>query len=155
MNVSAVRPPRSSPPCLGTEAAPAGDSTTRPGPWPDAGGPTHERPYDAGWVAAMSVRYDAKHKNWYFVIDLPRGIDGKRNQLFRRGFKTAKLAERAEEAAREQFGEASLSADGTVAAELLDWLEERELDLAKTTLSNYTNAVKAYINPHIGTRQLY
>jgi len=103
----------------------------------------------------MSVRYDAKHKSWYFVIDLPRGDDGKRNQHFRRGFKTAKLAERAEEAARKQFGEASLSADGTVAAELSNWLEERELDVAKTTLSNYTNAIKAYINPHIGTRQLY
>ncbi|WP_405113300.1 Arm DNA-binding domain-containing protein [Micromonospora sp. NBC_01405] len=39
-----------------------------------------------------------------FTIDLPKGRDGKRRQMRRRGFKTEKLAERAEREARTQFG---------------------------------------------------
>lgn len=90
-----------------------------------------------------------------FVIDLPPGPDGRRRQMRRRGFQTEALARRAEEAARQQFGRADLAADGTVAAELTQWLGERELDLAPTTLSNYRNAVRKYIIPYLGGRQLY
>jgi hypothetical protein len=73
----------------------------------------------------------------------------------RRGFKTEALARRAEAAAKQQFGRADLAADGTVAAELIQWLGERELDLAPTTLSNYRNAVRKYIIPYLGGRQLF
>jgi hypothetical protein len=90
-----------------------------------------------------------------FVIDLPAGPDGRRRQMRRRGFKTDKLAQRAEDAAKQQFGRTDLGADGTVAAELSQWLGERELDLAATTLSNYRNAVRKYIIPFLGGRQLY
>jgi Site-specific recombinase XerD len=103
----------------------------------------------------MTVHHDTKRKTWYYVIDLPRGQDGKRRQKFCRGFKTEELAYRAEGLARKQFGQADLAADGTVAAELVQWLEERELDVALTTLSNYRNAVMKYIIPHLGGRQLY
>jgi hypothetical protein len=44
---------------------------------------------------------------------------------------------------------------GFVAAELTQWLGERELNLAATTLSNYRNAVQEYIVPFLGGRQLY
>jgi integrase len=90
-----------------------------------------------------------------FVIDLPSGPDGRRRQMRRRGFKTDKLAQRAEDAAKQQFGRTDLAADGSVAAELTQWLGERELDLAATTLSNYRNAVQKYIVPYLGGRQLY
>ncbi len=103
----------------------------------------------------MAVRYDPKLKSWYFVIDLPRGEDGKRRQLFRRGFTSEKHAAREEQLARQQFGQTDLAADDTVAAELMQWLQEREIDVAATTLSNYRNAIMKYVIPFLGSRQLY
>ncbi|WP_431912699.1 tyrosine-type recombinase/integrase [Micromonospora carbonacea] len=103
----------------------------------------------------MSVNYDTRRRSWEFTIDLPKARDGKRRQMRRRGFKTEKLAERAEREARTQFGNVDLAEDGTVAAELVEWLQERELDVAVTTLANYRNAVMKYIIPHLGNRQLY
>ncbi|MEV4826107.1 hypothetical protein [Micromonospora sp. NPDC049274] len=56
---------------------------------------------------------------------------------------------------RAAFGGADLRADGSVAAELESWLNERELDAQETTLSNYRDIMRCYVVPHIGTRQLY
>ncbi|MDG4833055.1 site-specific integrase [Solwaraspora sp. WMMD1047] len=103
----------------------------------------------------MTVHRDPKRKTWYYVLDLPRGDDRKRRQKWCRGFSSETLAKRAEELARKQFGQAELAADGTVAAELLKWLEERELDVALTTLANYRHAVMKYVIPYLGARQLY
>jgi len=103
----------------------------------------------------MAVRYDTKRKSWYFVIDLPRGADGRRRQMFRRGFTSEKQAGHEEQLAREQFGKTDLAADGTVAAELAQWLGERELDVALTTLGNYRNAIMKYVVPQLGARRLY
>jgi hypothetical protein len=50
------------------------------------------------------------------------------------GLPDRKLAQQAEDLARRQFGQVDLAADGTLAAELAMWLEERELDVAATTL---------------------
>jgi hypothetical protein len=83
----------------------------------------------------MAVHYDEERNSWEFVIDLPRGDDGKRKQMHRRGFETERLALRAEEVSRKQFGNADLAVDGTVVAEFTEWLKERELDVAVTTLS--------------------
>jgi integrase len=93
--------------------------------------------------------------NWYFVIDLPVGEDGKRRQHKRRGFPTMGSAEKAETEARKAYGEAAIGADGSVAAELAGWLSERELDIEETTLDNYRNIIRMYVIPHIGGRQLY
>ncbi|BEL12813.1 site-specific integrase [Actinoplanes sichuanensis] len=93
--------------------------------------------------------------NWYFVIDLPVGEDGKRRQHKRRGFPSMGAAEKAETEARKAYGEAAIGADGSVAAELAGWLSERELDVEETTLDNYRNIIRMYVIPHIGGRQLY
>lgn len=93
--------------------------------------------------------------NWFFVIDLPVGDDGKRRQHKRRGFATQAAAEKAEADARKAYGEAAIGADGSVAAELTAWLSERELDIEETTLDNYRNLFRMYVIPHIGGRQLY
>jgi len=93
--------------------------------------------------------------NWFFVIDLPVGDDGKRRQHKRRGFATQAAAEKAEADARKAYGEAAIGADGSVAAELTAWLSERELDIEETTLDNYRNLFRMYVIPHIGRRQLY
>lgn len=62
---------------------------------------------------------------------------------------------KAEKIAKQQFGKVDLAADGTVAAEVSGWLEERELDVAVTTLGTYRNAINRYVIPHLGGRQLY
>lgn len=96
------------------------------------------------------------HKTlWFFVIDLPPGDDGKRRQHKRRGFPRKTAAEKAETDARKAYGEASIGADGSVAAELTGWLSERELDVEETALDNYRNLFRMYVIPHIGGRQLY
>jgi integrase len=93
--------------------------------------------------------------NWYFVIDLPVGDDGRRRQHKRRGFPSRTAAEKAETEARKAYGDASIAADGSVAAELGGWLAERELDVEETTLDSYRNIIRMYVVPHIGGRQLY
>src|SRR5262245_32901502 len=95
----------------------------------------------------MAGRYDAKRKSWMFVIDLPVGVDERRRQMLRRGFKSENAARREERSAKQQFGRTDLSADGSVAAELSHWLAERELDVAATTLANYRNAITRYVIP--------
>jgi integrase len=92
---------------------------------------------------------------WLFVTDLPPGVDGRRRQMKRRGFRDETAARAAESVARGVYGGIALTADGTVRAELADWLAERELDLEETTLSNYRDIVRCYIEPHLGDRQLY
>jgi integrase len=62
---------------------------------------------------------------------------------------------REEQTAKQQFGKVDLAADGSVAAELTQWLGERELHIAVTTLSNYRSAVAKYVIPFLGGRQLY
>lgn len=101
----------------------------------------------------MAVRRDGN--GWYFVIDLPRGEDDRRRQLKRRGFKSEKAAKDAERAAKEQFRRLELNADGTVAAELGRWLDERELDMSVTGVSSYRDYIRAYVTPHIGHLQMH
>lgn len=94
--------------------------------------------------------------NWHFVIDLPRGEGGKRRQVKRPDFKTAKVAADAEQDAWAQYGRLKLRADGVVAAELTRWLEERELDFSVTGVSSYRDYTRAYVVPHIiGDVQLH
>jgi hypothetical protein len=75
----------------------------------------------------MTVYYDEGRHSWEFVIDLPRGVDGKRKQMRRRGFKTERIALKEESDARKQFCKAELAADGSVCAELTE-PAHRDLD---------------------------
>ncbi|KAB1160106.1 site-specific integrase [Micromonospora sp. AMSO12t] len=106
-------------------------------------------------MTVNSYRLSGNKIAWYYVIDLPPGQDGKRRQQKRRGFPSQKAAAAAEKAALQSFGHAGLAADGSVAAELQGWLDERELDVEETTLCNYRDLIRCYVNPHIGSRQLY
>lgn len=106
-------------------------------------------------MTVSSYQLTNGNTSWFFVIDLPVGDDGKRRQHKRRGFPNKTAAEKAESDARKAYGEASIGADGSVAAELTGWLSERELDVEETTLDSYRNIIRMYIIPHIGGRQLY
>src|SRR3982074_2657097 len=92
---------------------------------------------------------------WFYILDLPPDSDGRRRQRKKRGFINAVAAEKAEREARKTYGGADLNADGTVSAELEAWITERELDVQETTISNYRDVIRCYINHHIGTPQLY
>lgn len=92
---------------------------------------------------------------WFYLIDLPPTPDGKRRRKKKRGFASQPAALKAERDALAAYSSADLTADGSVAAELDKWLGERELDLEETTLANYGDLFRCYINPHIGTMQIY
>jgi integrase len=92
---------------------------------------------------------------WFYILDLPVDVDGRRRQRKKRGFVSQQAALRAEREARDTYGRVSLAADGSVTAELDAWLAERELDVQETTLTNYHDVIRCYVTPHIGTRQLY
>jgi integrase len=92
---------------------------------------------------------------WLYMLDLPVGPDGRRRQQKRKGFLDEAAARKAEDKARCEYGRVELAADGTVAAELTRWLDERELDLESTSLDNYRDVLRCYVFPHLGNRQLY
>jgi hypothetical protein len=106
-------------------------------------------------VAIYSYQLSRGQTRWQFIIDLPPAADGKRRQLNRKGFLRQEDAQAAETEARKTYARADLAADGSLAAELENWLGERELDVAETTLGNYTDIVRCYIVPHLGSRQVY
>ncbi|HEX2771024.1 MAG TPA: hypothetical protein VHN18_01180 [Micromonosporaceae bacterium] len=91
---------------------------------------------------------------WQFIVDLPPAADGRRRQMDRKGFVSQEAALAAETEARKAYARADLAADGSLAAELENWLRERELDLQPTTLSNYCDII-GYIKPHLGARHAY
>lgn len=105
-------------------------------------------------MAIYSYRMACGQTRWMFVIDLPPAADGKRRQMCRKGFRSQDAALVAETKARQAYGRADLSADGSLAAELENWLTERQLDLQPTTLSNYRDII-GYIKPHLGSRHAY
>ncbi|MEV8517866.1 site-specific integrase [Dactylosporangium sp. NPDC051484] len=106
-------------------------------------------------MAIFSYQLSRGQTRWQFTIDLPPASDGKRRQMNRKGFLRQEDAQEAETKARQSFSRSELTADGSLTAELEAWLDERELDVAETTLANYRDIVRCYIIPHLGSRQVY
>ena len=106
-------------------------------------------------MAIFSYQLSRGQTRWQFTIDLPPASDGKRRQMNRKGFLRQEDALAAETEARKTYARADLAADGSFAAELEQWLGERELDVQETTLGNYRDIVRCYIVPHLGSRQVY
>jgi integrase len=92
---------------------------------------------------------------WYFIVDLPKGHDGKRQQVKRGGFVTQAAAQDAEASFLDTYGKVEKHADGTVAAELEVWLSDRVLDVEVETYDNYRYLFHSYVIPHLGDRQIY
>lgn len=105
-------------------------------------------------MAIYSYQLARGQTRWMFMIDLPPAADGKRRQMNRKGFLSQDAAVGAETEARKAYSGAELVADGSLAAELENWLRERELDLQPTSLSNYRDVI-GYLKPHLGARQAY
>lgn len=92
---------------------------------------------------------------WYFIVDLPKGHDGKRQQVRRGGFVTQAAAQDAEASFLDTYGRVEKHADGTVAAELEVWLSDRVLDVEVETYDNYHCLFHSYVIPYLGDRQIY
>lgn len=105
-------------------------------------------------MAIYSYRLARGQTRWQFIVDLPPAADGRRRQMNRKGFVSQEAALAAETGARKAYARADLAADASLAAELENWLRERELDLQPTTLSNYCDII-GYIKPHLGARHAY
>lgn len=106
-------------------------------------------------MSIFSYQLSRGQTRWQFTIDLPPAADGRRRQMNRKGFLRQEDAIAAETEARKTYARADLAADGTLAAELEQWLGERELDVQETTLGNYRDIVRCYVLPHLGSRQVY
>jgi hypothetical protein len=103
---------------------------------------------DGRQVRRQAQILDVRHRSsrragWSTSADVPKR------------FATEVAAAREEEDRQATVRQDRPAADGTVVAELPQWLGERELDLAVTTLANYRHAIKTYVIPFLGGRQLY
>lgn len=91
--------------------------------------------------------------SWMYVVDLPRGVEGRRRQRRKRGFRTRKDAEAAlhEMLAQLGGGEYVQPAALTTAEFLVDqWLPAVELRVEWGTYTSYEGHVRLHIVPAVG-----
>src|SRR4051812_23224892 len=99
----------------------------------------------------MSVKKDTQRGTWFYVIDVAT-VDGKRQQLRRRGFATKKAAEAAEaevvaDHARGAFVRPSRV---TLASFLLgEWMPAKVGALRASTANSYDRMIRLYVEPAI------
>jgi integrase len=91
---------------------------------------------------------------WSYVLELPRGEDGRRRQEMKSGFASRKEAVAALEEARVQqrSGERVASDRQTLAAYLPTWLDG--LDRKPATMEAYRRVVDAHLIPGLGRHRL-
>ena len=95
--------------------------------------------------------------SWMFVVDLPRGTDGRRRQQKRRGFPTRKAAEQELQrtlvrAAAGTFVEPTRL---SVSQYLLDqWLPAITGTVRSSTLNSYRGNIERHVIPSVGTIRL-
>ena len=91
-----------------------------------------------------------------FVIELPRGLDGRRRQSWSRGYRTKKEAEAAytEAAGRLLTNTYIEPSKVTVAAYLREWLDSTRASLRPSTWASYKRNVDTYILPRLGEVRL-
>ena len=101
----------------------------------------------AGECPQLSNR---RHGAWYFVTELPSGVDGNRKQLKRGGFATQAAAEQALEGVRRRLVTGfDVDDKETVEQWLESWLEAKRA-LRVTTARNYRGHITTYLVPHLG-----
>ena len=89
-------------------------------------------------------------KAWAFVIDEPRGADGKRRQRWRSGFATRKAAERALADAMKAMNDgAYVEPSRQTLGQFLEgeWLQSMRARLRPSTFASYSSIVKVHVVP--------
>jgi integrase len=98
--------------------------------------------------------WNPKHGTWYYALELPAGVAGKRRQMRRGGFAIRDDAEAARDQARAKLRKGADPASRiTVGEYLTRWVEQRP-DLKRTTLRNYRLAIGTYLVPLLGHIEL-
>ena len=100
----------------------------------------------------MTVKKDTKRGTWSFVVDVP-AVAGKRQQVYRRGFKTKKEAEAAEAAIVSDIARGTYVRPARVTVEqyLVDeWLHAKTSGLKPSTAASYEQMIRSYVVPRIG-----
>lgn len=94
-------------------------------------------------------------RSWSIVIDLERGLDGKRRQKWIADKGSKRDAERrlAEVLSARQTGTLADLGRLTVADWLAEWLANRQGQIAQSTADWYRSALDTYIVPHPGHHQ--
>lgn len=95
-------------------------------------------------------------KSWSYVIEQPRGEDGKRRQRWVGGFQTERVADRAlrEALTKLERGEYVEPTTETVGDYLQQWFDSLEPSLRPSTAAMYDTYLRGHVKPALGTRQL-
>jgi integrase len=89
------------------------------------------------------------HGGWYFAIDRPAGLDGKRRRIRKGGFASRRAAERALADLRAPHPADPAARLLTTGQWLRIWLASR-VSLRPATLRSYSAHVSDYLSPHLG-----
>ena len=95
--------------------------------------------------------------NWVYIVELPPDHEGKRRQLTKGGFETAKDAAEARAEVVRQHRHGELPANGKLTVEqwLTKWLTLPEVtELRPSTIIGYSDHVRVYLVPHLGRTKL-
>jgi hypothetical protein len=94
---------------------------------------------------------------WYVIVDLPRGVDGKRRQKWHGGFKTRKAAEAIRARLVHELSTGFYVEPSTMLVEewLIDhWLPVVQTRVKPTTFNAYRSCITHHIVPDLGGIQL-
>ena len=92
---------------------------------------------------------------WAYRVDLPVGIDGKRRQLRKGGFRTKTAAQEARvEAQRRIVSGELLGQSPTVEGFLTTWLDFKAETRKTATANQYRDIVTRFLIPHLGRMKL-
>lgn len=93
---------------------------------------------------------------WYFILDQPRGADGRRRQLRRGAFQTKAEAAAARAQLMTDFNQGTYVRETreSVSTFLDRWLEVRRPNLKATTFESYRQLIGSHITPKIGGLRL-
>ncbi|CAM3807621.1 tyrosine-type recombinase/integrase [Aeromicrobium ponti] len=97
-----------------------------------------------------SVRKDKS--SWYYVIEMGKGIDGKRKQKKKRGFKTKKEAQKALTEKLHELNSGTYIEPRKITMKdfLNEWLRNKQLTIRESTFKKYYWIVNKHLFPHIG-----
>lgn len=104
----------------------------------------------------MTVKRDPNRDTWMFVVDVP-AVNGKRQQLKRRGYKTKKEALEAESAIVSERARGTFVRPTrvTLSAFLTDeWLPAKRSSLRASTANSYDRMIALYVAPTLGATLL-
>ncbi|MHB1533359.1 MAG: tyrosine-type recombinase/integrase [Acidimicrobiales bacterium] len=104
----------------------------------------------------MAENVGRRGSSWFYRVDLPAGVDGRRRQKRVGGFRTEREARRAHAAAVVDVSRGTLrySPARTFAELAAEWLEAVAPNRKASTAANYALLVNAYLVPRLGSRRL-